>query len=75
MDFKVLEAQKARPHEVLKRIKYKSGQEGQRYIEPDASKDWSKEKVTFEHLDAAGYATLLKARRIKPVATSGKGDK
>jgi len=67
MEYKVIEKQKAQPHQVLKRIKYKSGQPGQRYIDPDPKKDWAKEKVTFEHLDNTGYATLLKARRIAPV--------
>lgn len=57
---------KTKIHDILKRIKYRSKLEGQRYIDP------GEEQVTFEHLDDAGYLKLVKKKFIKPAATAGK---
>ena len=57
---------KKKPHLVLRRIKYKSKQKGQRYI--DGGTD---EKVTFEHLEDAGYMTLIQMRFIEPATNTG----
>lgn len=62
-----LEKQKAQPHQPLRRIKYRSGLDGQRYVDPDPEKDWAKENLTMEHLDDVGYKLLLKKRVIVPV--------
>lgn len=76
MDFKALEKQKTGPHQILKAIKYRSKLEGARLVKPDPDTDWAKAGVTFEHLDTADYAMLIKTRRIAPVtAVTGKGDK
>lgn len=53
-----LTTQKAQPHPVLRRIKYRSGLEGQRYIDPGT------EEVPFDHLDDVGYQLLLKKKII-----------
>ena len=55
--------QKSKPHEVLKRIKYRSGYADSRYIDP------GEEVVTMEHLDDSGYALLVKLKYIAPVKT------
>lgn len=66
MDYKLFEKEKAQPHKVLKRIKYKSGTPDKRYVEPGET------VPDFKHLDNAGYAALRKARRITPVVKDGK---
>jgi hypothetical protein len=55
---------KTLPHPVLKRIKYRSKLDGQRYIDP------GQEEVTFEHLADEDYALLRKKNIIGEPGTA-----
>jgi hypothetical protein len=49
------------PHEILRRIKYRSHQEGERYIDAGA------ETPTFDHLSDSDYQLLVMKKIIRPV--------
>lgn len=64
-----LKKQKEGPHDVLKRIKYKSHTKDVRYINP------GEEQVDFAHLSDADYQLLLKMNVIRPATAAAKGGK
>lgn len=53
--------EKTKPHNILKRIKYRSHLDGMRYINP------GQEVVPFDHLSDRDYTMLRRKRIISPV--------
>lgn len=56
------------PHEVLRRIKYRSHLEGERYIDPGV------ETPPFDHLSDADYQLLLMKKIIRPVGAAAPAE-